>query len=106
MSAGAAPAETLTWTITSQHPNTIELEFYSQSRKHVWPGKGKVYVIDDYDEHTYTLKCDAGEDICYGAWVKNESSTYWGSGKGDKEGCEECCYTCDGGQSEAIELVK
>ena len=30
--------ETLTWTFTSNHPNQVQLSFYSQDRNAAWPG--------------------------------------------------------------------
>ena len=44
-------AETLTWRVRSNHPNAVNVEFYSQDRRHAWPGGKKVYVIRDYDTH-------------------------------------------------------
>lgn len=86
--------ETLSWTFTSNHPSIVQLEFYSQSRNAAWPGGGMAYEIDDWKAHTYHLTCRTGEKICYGAWVKNDSSTYWGAGMDDEFGCSNCCRIC------------
>ena len=90
-------AETLTWRVRSNHPNTVNVEFYSQNRRHAWPGGKKVYVIRDYDTHSYRIRCRSGEYICYGAWVRGRSSSYWGVGKSNRNKCSSCCYSCDGG---------
>jgi hypothetical protein len=92
---GSASAEnaTLTWSFRSYHPNTVQLEFYSQHRDAAWPGGGRAYVLDDYDIHTFRLNCWDGEQICYGAWVDGNSE-YWGVGIDDREGCDNCCVIC------------
>ena len=100
----AARAESLTFQIRSNHENVVSLEFYSQDRNAAWPGNGKVYILDDYDVNSYALSCRAGEDICYGAWVRNDSSTYWGVGYNNEQYCESCCWTCDGGTTSVINL--
>lgn len=96
-SVETSSADSLTWQIRSEHPNAVAVEFYSQNRNHVWPGGGKVYVIKDWDTHTYRLSCHSGEKICYGAWVRGRKSTYWGVGNNNRNRCSRCCYTCGGG---------
>ncbi|MBU1173968.1 MAG: hypothetical protein KKH72_01085 [Alphaproteobacteria bacterium] len=104
MLPAAAQAETLTFNVKSNHENVVSLEFYSQDRSVAWPGGGEVYVIDDYQIHTYSLSCQRGESICYGAWVRNSNSEYWGVGYNDTQGCESCCWVCDGGETAVINL--
>ncbi len=99
-----ALSENLTFRIKSEHENVVSLEFYSQSRNHVWPGNSKVYILDDYGTHTYNLSCRSGEKVCYGAWVRNRTSTYWGVGYNDRHGCESCCWICDGGRTPVVTL--
>ena len=90
-------AESLTFRIRSYHPKQVNIAFYSQNRNHSWPGGGQVYVLDDYEVHDYSLGCIQGEKVCYGAWVRGSNATYWGSGQGGKEGCQSCCFVCNGG---------
>jgi 3',5'-cyclic AMP phosphodiesterase CpdA len=97
--AGTANAESLTFLIQSEHPNIVSVEFYSQSSKTSWPGDGEVYIIDTNQVHSYPLSCDPGELICFGAWVKGDSNTYWGAGPNGKEACSDCCYRCEGGET-------
>jgi hypothetical protein len=92
----SAQSETLTWKIRSYHKNAVELAFYSENRNHLWPANNRVYSITDYDVHTIRLSCVSGEKVCYGAWVDGDASTYWGTDRGGKHGCKDCCYTCDG----------
>ena len=93
-----ASAASLKWHVRSEHSKVTSLEFYSQDRDYVWPGGGEVYVIEDYDEHTYTLSCNKGEKICYGAWVPEDDDdddiTYWGAGKDGDKSCSRCCFRC------------
>ncbi len=99
MFATQASAAELVWRFKSEHPNAVNLEFYSQDRNHTWPGSGDVYVIKDWDTHRYSLSCNDGEMICFGAWVRNESSTYWGAGLDGTEACESCCFVCGHGET-------
>ena len=43
--------------------------------------------------------------LVHGAWVDGDEETYWGVGPGNKEKCDDCCYTCNGGETEEIELT-
>jgi hypothetical protein len=99
-------AEDMTVVIRNDHPNALELEFYSQDRDHVWPGDNKVYYLDDGETKEIPISCRQGENICYGAWISNDKQTYWGTGPDNEEDCSDCCYTCDGGQTEEIQLTK
>jgi hypothetical protein len=103
--AGGASAGDVTFAIKNSHPNAMRVELYSQSRNHVWPGKGEDYFLDDGETKEIPLSCETGESICYGAWVDGDEGTYWGVGPGGKETCEDCCYTCEGGETEEIELI-
>ncbi len=104
LNGASANASELTWRLKSEHPNTVSLEFYSQDRNHVWPGNGKVYLLDDWDTHSYTLSCNYNELICFGAWVRNRSDTYWGSGYNDEKSCDSCCARCGQGDVQTQSL--
>jgi hypothetical protein len=81
--------------VKSNHPNTVHVAYYSQTRRgYSWPGGNQAWVLKDSDWHTHTLNCTVGEQICYGAWVVNQSNTYWGSGLNGKQSCPNCCITC------------
>jgi len=97
-------AENLTFQVRSYHKNQVDIAFYSQDRNAAWPGGSKVWVIDDYDVHTYPLNCVYGEKVCYGAWVRGSSSTYWGSGRDGEYGCHSCCFVCNGGTTPVLNL--
>ncbi|RWB01421.1 MAG: hypothetical protein EOQ39_23850 [Mesorhizobium sp.] len=103
--ASAAQADDVTFAIKNSHPNAMRVELYSQDRDYVWPGEDKDYFLDDGETKQLPISCNAGESICYGAWVDGDEGTYWGVGPGNTEKCEDCCYTCSGGETEEIELV-
>lgn len=101
-----ASAETLFWTIDNDYSRTVSVEFYSQDRNHVWPGNGQVYVIDPNEgDATFNLSCNYNELICYGAWVRGSSQTYWGVGPNDSYNCSNCCARCGLGNVEPIQLL-
>ena len=103
--ASAAQADDVTFAIKNSHPNAMRVELYSQDRDYVWPGEDKDYFLDDGETKQLPISCNEGESICYGAWVDGDEGTYWGVGPGNTEKCEDCCYTCSGGETEEIELV-
>ncbi|MGE0845543.1 MAG: hypothetical protein AB7L41_04685 [Flavobacteriaceae bacterium] len=100
----AAFADSLTFSIRNRHQYAVELEFYSQDRDHVWPGGGQVYILRDEDVHEFSLTCRSGERICYGAWVSNDTDTFWGVGFDNTESCERCCATCGEGDTPTVNL--
>jgi hypothetical protein len=106
LGATAASAADVTFLMNNGHEYAVEVELYSQDRNHVWPGGGQVYYLDDGETKAMPLACEEGETICYGAWVSGDPGTYWGVGPGDQEACEDCCYVCEGGMTEEINLVE
>jgi len=104
-SSAAACAADVTFVIKNSHPNALEVELFSQDRSHFWPGDNQVYYLDDGEAKTLPLSCEQGETICYGAWISGDKGTYWGVGSDGSETCEDCCYTCEGGETEEIDLV-
>ncbi len=101
----SAFASDVTFVMKNSHPNALEVELYSQDRDHVWPGGNQVYYLDDGETKTMPLSCEEGETICYGAWISGDKGTYWGTGPDNQQDCDNCCYTCEGGETEEIELV-
>jgi hypothetical protein len=100
-----ALAADVTFVMKNSHPYAVELELYSQDRNHVWPGNNQVFYLDDGETKEIPLSCREGESICYGAWVSGDQGTYWGVGPENTEDCSDCCYICEGGETEEIELV-
>lgn len=101
-----ANAEDMTVVIRNEHENALELEFYSQDRNHIWPGNNQVYYLDDGETKQIPITCRQGENICYGAWISNDKQTYWGTGPDNEEDCSDCCYVCDSGETEEIQLTE
>jgi hypothetical protein len=103
-SFGAGPsmseAAELQWRIKSNYRYKVQVAFYSQSRPHVWPGRNRAYGLNDYQTHTYTLSCVAGERICFGAWVTGRGNTYWGVGPDNRYSCQRCCAICGAGPTQ------
>jgi hypothetical protein len=91
-----ARADTMTWQLRSFHPNAVQVKFYSQNRKAVWPGGTSHYPIRDSKVNSFKLTCIAGERICYGASVSGNARRTWGLGADGKQRCTACCYTCKG----------
>ena len=100
-----ARAETLTFTVRSNHKNQVDIAFYSQNRKGFkWPADSRAWVLKDSEAHEFKLSCQRGETVCYGAWVRGSDASYWGVGENDKYSCSGCCYVCEGGATRTINL--
>jgi hypothetical protein len=67
----------ITFDVKSWSAHKAQIEFYSESRSHAWPGDGTAYDLFDFDTHSYHLSCKPGEKICYGVWSLG-GSEYWG----------------------------
>jgi len=94
---GAAHAESMTWRLRAFDKYAVDAAFYSQNRKHEWPGNNQVWTIKDYKVHEFKLNCIAGEKVCFGAWVRGNDKQYWGVGHHGRNKCTSCCYTCQQG---------
>lgn len=106
--AAVAPAfaADVTFVMRNDHPNAVEVELYSQDRDYVWPGNNQVFYLNDGETKEIPLSCEEGEKICYGAWIEGDKQSYWGVGPENAETCDDCCYTCEGGQTEQINLTE
>jgi hypothetical protein len=100
---GSASADTMTWQLRSYSPNAVEVKFFSQNRKAVWPSATTHYDIKDYKVHSFKLNCVAGEKICYGAGVSGNLRRYWGMSTDGKQRCTNCCFTCNGDTTTSIQ---
>ena len=77
--AAPAAAGEMVWKFKSEHPNSVGVELYSQDRNKTWPGDGRPYVLRDWKTHEFRIDCQEAERICFGAWVQNDTSTFWGA---------------------------
>lgn len=73
---------------------TVWLRFHSETRKHVWPGVGRHWILDQGQEQSIRINCQPNEKICYGAWVPGQD-LHWGVGEDGDEQCSGCCHRCD-----------
>ncbi len=103
--AHQATAAELTWHFQSDYPYSVDVELYSQSRNHVWPGNNRVWTLDDYDTHGISISCQYNEKICYGAWSRGDPDTYWGAGPDGQYACEDCCARCGRGDTSLKHLI-
>jgi hypothetical protein len=94
------------FTVKSGYPKPVDIAFYSSNRRFAWPAKDRVYTVGDSETHYYVLSCNRGEMICYGAGVRDDYRTYWGSGIGNKQRCKNCCSICNGTPTKEIVLNK
>jgi hypothetical protein len=90
-----ATESTITFNVKSDYQYAVRVEFFSQERNLAWPGSHDTYKVDDYQTHSYRLRCSSGEKICYGA-SDSSGSTYWGLGLDGRHGCKNCCAVCGG----------
>jgi hypothetical protein len=102
--ASVLPQPTLAFSVRSAYFDTLAISFYSFDGSRAWPGNDQVYLLNDRDTHTYRLNCRANELICFGAWRYRSTSPSWGVGYKKSQGCPDCCYRCDGGETATIVL--
>ena len=103
----AAPAradEGMTVYLRNQQDRAVVVEFRGRTTGTVWPGKGRVYLLDRKERKSVTLGCVEGEEICYGAWVSGNDRIAFGVGPDDDLECEDCCRICVAGTTETIEI--
>lgn len=93
-SLAEAQSTSMTWKFRSFHKNIVNVELYSQNRRHVWPGGGEVYSLRDFNPHNVNITCISGEKVCFGAWVRGTESSSWGVGRNRRLSCKTCCYVC------------
>jgi hypothetical protein len=74
----------------------IQIQFFSQSRKWVWPAADKVINLGDGKDDRYNLTCEPGEKICYGAWAVANPTYAWGVAHNNRT-CPNCCFVCGKG---------
>ncbi len=90
----AASADGMAFFIDNQHPRDVAVELHGSHR--VWPGGDKVYLIEKGMKKSVPITCEAGERICWAAWVNGDAGTFWGVGPGNDQGCDDCCVICVG----------
>lgn len=99
-----AAADDMTFFMKNSHARAVVVELKSRSRDQVWPGGGKVYLLELGEKKSVTVACEAGERICYAAWVNGDAGQSWGIGPDDDRTCDTCCRTCVGGTTETLDI--
>jgi hypothetical protein len=94
-----ARAASLVFNITNKDRYDMQVEFYSESRKHVWPGGNEVFILRHGRTQRFALNCNPGEKICYGSWRAIGDAIHWGAGRNDREHCDNCCFVCGRGEA-------
>ena len=104
--SGSAQAQSeMTWRFQSDYKYKAQVKLFSSDRKgHVWPNSTQVWPLNDSEVHGMKITCLGGEKICYGGWVTGNAKLYWGVGADGKQGCQNCCCTCNGGQTPVMHL--
>jgi len=87
------------WKLRKDFNGRLALRFFTSPRGGVWPSSNQVWTLDDLEEHTYTMACTPGENVCYGAVDYNAPRAGdWGVGLDGEHGCSRCCAACGGGE--------
>ena len=92
--AGQASAAEMAFYIRNDVGRAVVVELHSTTRDQVWPGYDEVYLIDKGEKKSVPVTCEAGELICYGAWLNGDAGTHWGVGPENDQHCTDCCYVC------------
>ena len=80
--------------IKNQASRAVAVELRSRDRDQVWPGGDQVYLLEKSEAKSVPISCEAGEQICYGAWVVGDDRRSWGVGPDNDHPCDDCCYIC------------
>lgn len=103
-----ALADEMNWTFdTSDITDDIQVQLYSQSDDQEWPEQERVWTIyvEDYVSN-FTISCVYQEEICYGAWVKGDSTSYWGTGYKDRYNDSSACHVCGFEKNVTVKLLE
>ena len=92
---GSAGAGEMTFRLTNRSASPVWVEFYSRDRLKQWPDDGRLFILADSSPMKFTVPCEMGEQICYGAWEEGDISHYWGAGYEGKQDCDDCCQVCE-----------
>ena len=100
-----ARAADMAFFVKNLRKEAVAVELFSRDRETVWPGNGKVFLIDPNSQKSVPLSCNQGERICYGAWVDGNDRISAGVGPDNDQPCDTCCFICVEHTTETIDLV-
>ena len=95
LAASALPAQAadMTFLIANKVGKPIAIELYGRDGRS-WPGDDQVYMLPEEERKSIPIECEAGERICYGAWMVGNDAVRWGAGPENDQNCETCCALC------------
>jgi hypothetical protein len=102
LAAGVAGAAEMSFYARNHYPFSVAVELFGRDR--VWPGDDQVYLLDGKERKAVAIQCEAGETICYGAWISGAARTSWGVGPDNNRDCTRCCSFCTERGSMEIDL--
>ena len=76
------------------------LSFFGDDPNSEWSGDDEACLLDDSTVQRFSLACEPGELICYGAWEDGDETLCWGVGAEGIEGCDNCRAVCDSGETD------
>lgn len=99
-------AETMTLNVQNDSEYVVQLKLFSRDRSEQWPSFSKAFgVKPSKDAQALEIKCDKGENICYGAWLPQSGVVAtWGAGQKGTIPCDACCFVC-GDAKEVYKIV-
>ena len=100
--ATPAAADGMAFFIKNQHSRAVAVELYG--RQTVWPGNDQVYLLDRAEKKSVPITCEAGETICWAAWVNGDAGTFWGVGPDSIQRCDACCFICAAKSTATVEI--
>jgi hypothetical protein len=105
--ANPAFAADMNFYMKNQQDRGVAVDLFSHDRDAVWPGDDKVYFLDSREKKSVPISCEAGERICYGAWINGDDSIFFGVGPdNDQPPCEYCCFLCVEKSTQVISITK
>ena len=99
-----AHAADMAFFVKNLRQQSVAVELFSRDRQTVWPGDGKVFLIQPGSQKSVPISCNPGENICYGAWVNGNDKMSWGVGPDGAFDCKNCCLICLTTGLETIDL--
>lgn len=90
---GPAAAADMTFLISNKAGKPVAVELYGRDGRS-WPGDDQVYMLPEDERKSISIECEAGEPICYGAWLVGNDTVTWGAGPDNDENCGDCCAVC------------
>ena len=100
--ATPAAADGMAFFLKNQHSRAVAVELYG--RQTVWPGNDQVYLLDRAEKKSVPITCEAGETICWAAWVNGDAGTFWGVGPDSIQPCNDCCFICAAKSTATVEI--